>query len=269
MKLLHTTLLLFILLLTSSCAKYAPANMHAQSKTLEPEKGHGLVYVIRPKSNGGKFLKLPLTFKYSNQKIGTLWAGQYLYFNAKPMEMIFNGKDNSIVKLAVANNKTYFLEYITSGGVGAALGGNKPLPTARIMSEDEGRALINQYRLTGKMEAVTLTKAGRTSLPPQIKQKIKPQKQLAHTKFPQPAKQIVTNDSMSYNDNTKLGHVTIATANQKKRRRKAIQMIEELCSTKNIALQVGSRKHNGGATYTTMNESLSNGQLTINFSCAY
>jgi hypothetical protein len=267
-------ILLFInILLISSCAKYAPANLHAQSKTLKPEKGLGLIYVIRPKSNGGKLLKLPLNFTYNNQKIGTLWAGQYLYFKTKPMKMIFNGKNGAIVKLNVVKNKTYFIEHLTSGGVGASIGGSKPLPVTRILTEDEGRALINQSRLTGKMTLVTLTKMGAAVSTPSVplKKKIIPasQKQSAKSRPAKIIHKAVATDSMNYNNATQLGHVTIATGSQKKRRRKAIGMIEELCSTKNIALKVGKAHHKGGATYTTMNESLNNGQLTIDFSCAY
>ena len=125
------------LLLISSCANYAPANMQAKSKILTPEKDHALIYVIRPKSNGGKLFKLPLTFKYNGQKIGTLWAGQYLYFNAKPMNMVFNGENNKVVKLNIIAGNTYFLEYKATGGIGASLGGNKPLPATRIMSNNE------------------------------------------------------------------------------------------------------------------------------------
>ena len=269
MKRLLTIILLINLFLITSCAKYAPANLHAQSRTLKPENNLGLVYVIRPKSNGGKLLKLPLTFTYNNQKVGTLWAGQYLYFNVEPMQMTFNGENGSILKLNINKNKTYFIEHLAMGGVGASFGGAKPLPITRILSEPEGRDLINQYRLTGKMNVVTLTKAGtHTSEKLATQKPLQPSKPIK-SKSAHAAKQAVIKDSMNYNDGTKLGHVTIATGSQKKRRKKAISMIEALCSTKNVALKVGASHHKGGATYTTMNESLSNGQLTIDFSCAY
>ena len=111
MKALSQITILFIILNITSCAKYAPANMHAQSRILKPQADSALIYVIRPKSNGGKFLKLPLAFNCNNQKIGTLWAGQYLYFFAEPMEMVFNGINGSLTKFNAHKGPTYFLEF--------------------------------------------------------------------------------------------------------------------------------------------------------------
>jgi hypothetical protein len=263
-KLAISSLFFIIYLLVSGCAKNAPANMQAQSKSLKPEKGLALIYVIRPKSNGGKFMKLPLAFRYNGEKIGTLWAGQYLYFNAKPMKMIFNGEGGKVLKLNISAGKTYFLEYIKTAGVAISLGGNKSLPVTRVMHYKKGRELVNKYRLTGKLNLVTIDKSGTNIKPQPYKQKNKPVKTRHAYRS---TNKMATENAMAYNDTDKTGSVTIAKGSRK--RRDAIRMIESLCSTKNIALKVGSSKHNKGATYTTMDETLSNGKFTIQFACSY
>ncbi|HFE39539.1 MAG TPA: hypothetical protein ENK06_14185 [Gammaproteobacteria bacterium] len=260
--------LLFFMLFLQSCATYAPASKEARSKIMTPQKGMALVYVIRPKRNKNKILELPLTFEYNATKIGSLSAGQYLYFNAKPMELIFNGSQGEVTRVRLQAGQTYYLQHESQGGIGANFVGNKLLPITTALDKSTGAALVKRYRLAGRFRPVTLDGDKIIASKPALKHKKKKNNDFLKLLMGNTRKtRKGPGDKLSYNDESRMGSVTVARGSKK--RRKAIKMIEELCSTKNIALKVGSARHKKGATYTTMDESLNDGKLTIKFSCAY
>ena len=77
----------------------------------------------------------------------------------------------------------------------------------------------------------------------------------------------IGSESLSYNDSTRSGVITLST--NLKGRDDALMIIGDICSTKNISLRSGNAPTKNGATYTVTDETLTSNVLTIKFNCIY
>jgi hypothetical protein len=251
----------FCLLVIHGCATHAPSHKEMKSKILKPQKGKALVYVFNRPSLEGKIMAKKLVFE--GNTIGRFWSGQYIYMHANPGTYLLPGLNSEAVKIAMRSGQIYFLDYRTKNSIASLLSSNTAPPYYEVMSEEEGQQLLKEFRLSGKFKIVTIDPKG----------KIKGDKYItpvvARSKPAAASKPVVPKDlnSLTYDDKTATGTITVQGT--LKKRRKAFQHIEEICSTKNISMQVGSSSHKRGASYQTMDEKMEDGLLTIKFSCTY
>ncbi len=228
--------LIFITIFLIGCSSNAPKFLDLQSKKLVPPEGMTILYFIKEEIYSCPPLSGALMF--SDKYLGKYSCGQYLYFYTYPMSMDIIGKNDELIRLELeAGDITYLLyKYPRRGGVKGLY--------YEVLSKDKGKEIINKFHLSNSSEKIVL------GTKPEYKNINK-----------------IAKNELIYNSKSKIGKITIES--NLNNRNTTIRKIEKICSTKNIAIQVGSNNHEYGATYTTLNESLKNGKLTINFKCLY
>lgn len=233
-------LIIISIIFVSGCTSNAPRLQDLQSKKLEPPEGMTLLYVLREDIYScAPFISSP--FVFGGEVLGHTKCGQYLYYYTYPMVLEFVRNDELVSVDLKAGDINYLIyRYPQRGGAGS-LGYEE-------LTQSEGRRLVNEYHLSSELKKVTLG--------------IKPSSYLTETDTGQKL-----HSQLLYDDQTKIGSISLFGNLSK--RNMAIKQIEKICSTKNVAIKVGSNLHKYGAIYTTLNESLIDNKYTIKFECLY
>lgn len=233
-------LIIVSLLFVSGCTSNATRLDDLQSKNLEPPEGMTLLYVLREDIYScPPFISNP--FVFGGEVLGHTKCGQYLYYYTYPMVLNFVRNDELVSVDLKAGDINYLIyRYPQRGGAGQ-LG-------YELLTQSVGQTLVDEYHLSGELKKVTLG--------------VKPSRYLSDTDSGQKL-----HSQLLYDDETKIGSISLLGSFSK--RSVAIKQIEKICSTKNVAIKVGSNLHKYGATYTTLDESLIDNKLTIKFNCLY
>ncbi len=231
-------LAIFLALIISGCTSNAPKLLDLQSKDLIPPEGMTLVYILKEDIYSCAPLSMP--FIFNGKILGESTCGQYLYYYTYPMKLQVIGKNDKLLSIDLeAGDINYLLlVYPRRGGIK----GNY----YKHLSQSEGLEYVEKYHLSANLKNIILG--------------VKPTKNIATANKS-------SRSQLSYDDKTKTGLITMAS--NLRNRNIAIKQIEKICITKNIAIKIGSDTHKKGAVYTTLNESLKDGVLAINFQCLY